>query len=73
MNIREMIRKSIEDSERWRGGLGIGAAEKAARPTTPDRAYRPVDNTEQQARGNAWIDEERCRIVGFLPLPRKAV
>lgn len=66
--IREMIRKSIEDSERWRGGLGNGEAEEAARLTTPDRANRPVETTTVPGGKDCGrASEPLCRVIGFIP------
>lgn len=67
MTIREMIRRSIEDSERWRRGLG---KEMAARPATPERAYRPGGNAESPAVEEFYQEHEPCRVVGFIPLSR---
>lgn len=67
MKIREMIRLSIEDSERWRRGLG---KEMAARPATPERANRPGDNAESPAVEKFYQDNGICRVVGFIPFSR---
>lgn len=69
MDLDLMIRLSIEDSERWRGGLGNGGAEEGHQgPTTPDSGNRRVD----QAESEKWKDRGRitralCRVVGFIP------
>lgn len=71
ITLREMIRRSVEDSERWRGGLGYGVAEWSASGTTPERANRPVDQPQPAARGQALKDNGICRLIGFVPLPRR--
>lgn len=68
MTIREMIKLSIEDSERWRGGLGNGEAERNASEATPDRANRPVDKAELPGRKDKSRGTALCRVIGFIPL-----
>jgi hypothetical protein len=64
-NIREMVRLSIEDSERWRRGLG---KESGTSPTTPERANRPGGNAVSAEDEELFQDLGPCRIVGFIPL-----
>lgn len=72
MTIREMIRLSIEDSERWRGGLGNGEAERSASEVTPDRANRPVEKAgSPRGKDCSRITEPLCRVVGFIPPSRE--
>jgi len=71
MTIKEMIRQSIEDSERWRGGLGSGAAERNASEATPDRANRPVDQTPAEGTQTQRRATALCRVIGFIPLSRE--
>ena len=68
--IKEMIRRSIEDSERWRGGLGIGETERSASGVTPDSGHRRVEQANAGSREKGPMDENRCRLVGFIPLSR---
>ena len=68
--IKEMIRRSIEDSERWRGGLGIGETERSASGVTPDSGHRRVDKAEPETCSETWQDGKLCRIVGYIPLSR---
>lgn len=68
MTLREMILLSIEDSERWRGGLGNGAAERNASEATPDSGYRRVDQAGVEKGKNCGRTESFCRVVGFIPL-----
>jgi len=65
MNIRKMIKLSIEDSERWSRGLGI---ESGASPMTPERANRPGDNAVFPADEEETEDYGYCRVIGFIPL-----
>lgn len=74
MKIREMIRLSIEDSERWRGGLGNGETEgrQQGRPT-PARADRPVDLSGKCGAEKVPRPGALCRVVGFIPISKGAV
>jgi hypothetical protein len=68
MNLQEMIRLSIQDSERWRGGLGHGEAQEAARPTTPASGNRRVDKAESvEWKKRSRITKPLCRVVGYIP------
>lgn len=67
-SVQEMIQESIEASERWRGGLGTGAAEEAVRLTTPGSGYRRVDQAESgKGKDCGRITGAICRVVGYIP------
>jgi hypothetical protein len=78
MNIKEMIRQSIEDSEKWREGRAKPGAK-------PRRATRPADrggSPERPNRAEEQLQDSNgsprpprpgsfVRVVGFIPLSRE--
>jgi hypothetical protein len=70
MNLREMIRLSIEDSERWRGRRQEGR-KPADRGASPERPYRAEEQLKGPDREMSHSrKEDRCRVIGFIPLSK---
>ena len=69
MDLDLMIRLSIEDSERWRGGLGNGGAEEGHQgPTTPGSGHRRVDQAGAlKGKDCSRSTRPLCRVIGFIP------
>jgi hypothetical protein len=78
MNIRQLIKFSQQasarlqdiywnDKTRLRGGLGNGEAERSASVVTPDSGHRRVDLAGATTCGQTLVDDEHCRLVGFIP------
>lgn len=69
MTIREMIRRAALEV----GGLGVSTA---TRPdASPVKAPWPKGSYPTRARGKTDQPEQddRCRVVGWIPLPQRAV
>jgi len=58
VKIREMIARS--------GSRGLGK-EIDASQTTPARPNRAVDNAKPGSVEKFYLDEDHCRVVGFIP------
>lgn len=71
--LREMIRLSIEDSERWRGEDKPGSkTRRAIRPAvrggSPERPYRAEEVVAESPRGkDRGRPSALVRVVGFIP------
>jgi hypothetical protein len=73
MKIQEMIRQSIEDSERWRGRRQEGRkpADRGASPERPHRAEEQLPGPDREM--NHSRKEIYCRVIGFIPHLKAAV
>ena len=69
-NLRDMIHKAATILKRDPGGLGSGGAEPGASAATPVRAFRPVDTGGVEAGFKPQMDNDLCRIIGFISLSK---
>ena len=70
--MQDMIHRAAMKLKRNPGGLGSGEAEQGASHATPDRACRPVDTGRFQAGQESTLDNDLCRVIGFISLSRRS-